>query len=207
MAPLSAPGQSAPGQSRAIGILCATVIFTILPPVFVALRLWARKLKSTPLALNDYFIMIAAVLTTGFDINTIYCSTNGGFGQHITRMKPTEVIALEKGFFIATTLWPSANTFVKLSILDFYYRTFPNRRFRIAVWTLMGAATVYGLATIVTAFTICRPLPFNWDKTIPTGKCGDINAYYLWTGIVNLLVDVCVVTLPMPIRLRTYPPG
>lgn len=56
MAPLTAPN-----QERAIGVLCATVVFLALPPVFVALRLWARRMKNTALAANDYYIMVALV--------------------------------------------------------------------------------------------------------------------------------------------------
>lgn len=99
-------------------------------------------------------------------------------------------------------MWPLANTFVKLSILDFYTRTFPNRKLQIAAWMLRGATVSYCVATIVTAFTICRPLAYNWDKYIPNGTCGgpnDLNNYYLSTAIVNLLIDVFVVTLPMPL--------
>ncbi|TGO57078.1 hypothetical protein BOTNAR_0209g00070 [Botryotinia narcissicola] len=57
MAPLSAPG-----QSRPLGILDAMIVFTVFPPVFLGLRLWARKLKGTPLGLNDYLIIISAAL-------------------------------------------------------------------------------------------------------------------------------------------------
>lgn len=68
----------------------------------------------------------------------------------------------------------------------------------IVVMIVGIGAIAYGIATVVTAFTICRPIAFNWDKTIVGGTCGNIPQYYLSTGIVNLLLDVFVVVLPMP---------
>ena len=65
---------------------------------------------------------------------------------------------------------------------------------------VVGALTIgYWLSTVVTAFTICRPFAYNWDKFTITGHCGDIVAYYLSTAILNLLIDVAIVALPLPI--------
>ena len=58
MAPLSDPHQ---GRARAL--LGASLIFLVLPPIFVALRLWARRLKRTSLCFNDYAIIFAMVST------------------------------------------------------------------------------------------------------------------------------------------------
>lgn len=34
---------------------------------------------------------------------------------------------------------------------------------------------------------------------LPGGTCGDLLAYYLSTAIVNLLIDVIIVVLPLPV--------
>ena len=58
MAPLSHAGN---GRARAL--LGAYVLFLILPAIFVTLRIWARRLKRTPLCFNDYAIILALVST------------------------------------------------------------------------------------------------------------------------------------------------
>jgi hypothetical protein len=64
----------------------------------------------------------------------------------------------------------------------------------------IGAVTLlYWLSTVLTAFLICRPFAFNWDKLTINGKCGNLPSYYLSTGIVNLLIDVAIVALPLPL--------
>lgn len=55
---------------------------------------------------------------------------------------------------------------------------------------------------------ICRPFAYNWDQTIPGGKCGDQIVSFTVTGVINLLTDVVVLVLPMPylyrLQMRTY---
>ena len=51
---------------------------------------------------------------------------------------------------------------------------------------------------ILEAFLLCQPLAFNWDKTIPGGFCADQHAAYISAGIINLIIDVSIIVLPMP---------
>ncbi|KAF2649439.1 hypothetical protein K491DRAFT_549366, partial [Lophiostoma macrostomum CBS 122681] len=100
---------------------------------------------------------------------------------------------------VATLLWPTANTLVKISMLHLYKTLFRNKKMDYVVY-MVGALTVsYWLATVITAFTICRPFAYNWNKITIAGRCGDIVAYYLSTAILNLLIDVVIVALPLPI--------
>lgn len=59
MAPLSDPQQ---GRARAV--LGASILFLVLPVIFVALRVWARRLKRVRLCFNDYAIFLALVSST-----------------------------------------------------------------------------------------------------------------------------------------------
>ncbi|KAF2678721.1 hypothetical protein K458DRAFT_316154, partial [Lentithecium fluviatile CBS 122367] len=100
---------------------------------------------------------------------------------------------------VATLLWPTANTLVKISMLHLYKTIFRNKEMDHAVY-IVGALTMsYWLATVITALTICRPFAYNWNKFTITGHCGDLVAYYLSTAMMNLLIDVVIVALPLPI--------
>ena len=92
MAPLSEPHQ---GRPRAL--LGGLVLLTTLPPVFVLFRIWARRLKRTPLCFNDYTIIAAMVFVQaqavfdllilryfkvfacGFDVNSIISTLNKAY--------------------------------------------------------------------------------------------------------------------------------
>ncbi|MCJ1456493.1 hypothetical protein MMC28_006854 [Mycoblastus sanguinarius] len=61
----------------------------------------------------------------------------------------------------------------------------------------MGLTGTYVTTIILEALLICRPLPYFWDKSIK-GTCGNQVITYLTAGIFNLLIDVIIIVLPMP---------
>ena len=68
---------------------------------------------------------------------------------------------------------------------------------------LIGALLI---AVIFGTFFICRPFAYAWDKTIDGGQCGDTTKYYLAIGIVNMIIDLSIVLLPMPILWKLQMP-
>lgn len=55
------------------------------------------------------------------------------------------------------------------------------------------------LATILAECLICQPLAYRWDLTIKGASCGDEQALTMYTAGLNLLQDIIVVVIPMPI--------
>ena len=102
-------------------------------------------------------------------------------------------------------LWASALTAVKLSLLLLYARVFSIRKFCIAAYAVMPLVFGWWLSVFLEELLLCRPLAYNWDKTI-RGSCADISAAYLAAGILNLLSDVSVLVLPIPIVLSLHLP-
>lgn len=62
----------------------------------------------------------------------------------------------------------------------------------------MGVVIAYCLMVVLIAFLLCQPLAFNWDPTIPGGRCGDQNSAFLASGVLNLIIDILVIVLPLP---------
>lgn len=94
-------------------------------------------------------------------------------------------------------LWASANTAVKISILDLYIYIFPTRKFRIAAYITMGLTGAYLVTIILESLLICRPLAYIWDKNM-NGTCGNEILAFLTAGILNLVLDITIIILPMP---------
>ncbi|KAL9100716.1 MAG: hypothetical protein Q9163_003942 [Psora crenata] len=90
--------------------------------------------------------------------------------------------------------------FLRASILDLYMHLFQTRPFRITCYIMHGLNTGYTAATVLGAFLICQPLSALWNPR--TGSCGSQKSLGLFIGIFNLLLDVCVVILPMPVLWR-----
>ena len=62
----------------------------------------------------------------------------------------------------------------------------------------MAISIGWFLSVFLEEMLLCRPVAYNWDLTIEGGSCADRPAAYLAAGIINLLVDVMVLCLPMP---------
>ncbi len=101
--------------------------------------------------------------------------------------------------FIGQLAWALSNTGVKLSVIDLYVKLFGTTKWaRLASYCLMAAVLAYCSMVILISFFDCRPLAYNWDVTIPEGKCGDRTSAYLVSGLLNLTLDILVLLLPLP---------
>lgn len=86
----------------------------------------------------------------------------------------------------------------KLAILIMYLRIFTRRLDRILCWILAILMIANYLGSMIAGFFICTPLEYLWDRTIPGGRCFDIIAWYRWSGLMNILTDVVMLILPLP---------
>lgn len=66
----------------------------------------------------------------------------------------------------------------------------------------MALSMAYLIVVILEGFLLCNPVDYNWDKTIPGGRCEGQNTAYLVAGITNLVLDAFIVALPMPKLLK-----
>jgi hypothetical protein len=92
-----------------------------------------------------------------------------------------------------------------MSILLLYIELFPKPMFR---WCAYGCACIVGLfyiGSMITTLTLCQPLRYSWNKTIP-GSCGNLGAAEMAAAAINMVLDVVIVLLPLPIVWRLQMP-
>ena len=86
---------------------------------------------------------------------------------------------------------------VKLSILCLFIHIFALRSFRLMAYGMMGIITLFEVSNILFTLLQCRPIAYQWDPEIK-GACYDQRAGWLGTGIVNIITDIMVLSLPIP---------
>jgi len=63
--------------------------------------------------------------------------------------------------------------------------------------------------SVITAFGfvwVCQPIAKYWDFSITTGKCINMNAYFLAIGCINAATDLALLVLPVfIIRILNLP--
>ena len=97
------------------------------------------------------------------------------------------------------TLWLATAAATKTSLLLLYYRLFsPSQRFSLAIY--IGAAIVFCQWLSLTLATIfqCRPVSAFWDRTVQGAECINLSRFELVSGVLNLLTDVLILCLPLP---------
>jgi hypothetical protein len=96
-------------------------------------------------------------------------------------------------------LWATSLTATKLSILLFYCRIFAVPRVRYVAKLLVVVIFLWCTTVVLSAFLLCRPFALNWDPAIANGHCGNRVLSYILTGVLNILTDLLVLCLPMPV--------
>lgn len=86
-----------------------------------------------------------------------------------------------------------------MAVILLYIHIFPSRSFRFICYGVIVFNFAFLLATILAECLICQPLSYRWDLAIKGASCGDEQALTMYTAGLNLLQDIIVVFIPMPI--------
>ena len=89
-----------------------------------------------------------------------------------------------------------------MSILCFYLRLFPLGRFRLGVYATMALVVGLWISIICTLFLQCTPLAYAWDRRIKGGRCIDTKASARWIPLPSIIIDLCILILPLPMVWR-----
>lgn len=83
----------------------------------------------------------------------------------------------------------------KLAVLHLYLSVFTDRRLRIGTYFTAAIILATWISCTITGLLTCRPLSYFWTGE---GTCLDVNAYFRWSGLPNIITDVAILLLPLP---------
>lgn len=90
--------------------------------------------------------------------------------------------------------------FIRASIISLYIRIFRTKPFLTVCYIVHGFNFAFFAAVVVASLVMCRPISAIYAPE--AGRCGDQRSLDLFIGVFNLLLDVCIVILPMPMLWR-----
>ncbi|KAJ5095280.1 Major facilitator superfamily domain general substrate transporter [Penicillium argentinense] len=207
-------------ETRRPATLGVSITFFVIASVFVALRFISRIFVVRRVGLHDYLMLVAwppptslpwlsrarahgrppQIIDFGFSFSLFYATKNG-LGLHIDDILPEHKDALNRANYAFTVLYNPALMAVKTSILVFYLTLTRNQKvFRWANYVTLAVVNAAGFAlTMITVFQ-CRPISAAFFSTAPGGaSCTDIVTLYLSSSPVNIITDLVILLLPMPI--------
>ncbi|CBF79121.1 uncharacterized protein ANIA_10886 [Aspergillus nidulans FGSC A4] len=188
-------------HSRAIAAVVVSVVFETLALIAMILRFYSHRLRKRRIAAHDWASVVALIFSSGCVVLVITAVAKGGLGQHTWELSnPTIQLQHFAKIYVANSpVWAGAISAVKVSIVLLYIGLFGSARtIRYCCYTLITLQILWGAAVILSSLLLCKPLRMNWDPTAD-GHCGSTEATYLALHIINLILDVTVGLLPVPV--------
>ncbi|KAJ4211050.1 hypothetical protein NW759_012806 [Fusarium solani] len=185
--------------SSAGEVVPAGVATTIIALIAVSLRVFTRKfVVKSVLGADDYLCLTGLAFSFVF-LGVTLTLLNLGAGNHLWDISMAEY---SPKFWLttlgSTLVYGFCIALAKLSVLAFYLRISPDRVIRRAVHILICLVCIYTFCFILLNIFRCRPISANWDLSVK-GDCIDKEIPILTLAIANILIDLCVLCLPIRI--------
>ncbi|KAI1173841.1 hypothetical protein F4777DRAFT_556489 [Nemania sp. FL0916] len=186
------------------------ISMTILPTLAIVCRFWSRTITSAGRKLwwDDWLALLAwgaCIVNCSF---TIY-GVKLGLGNHFEYFKSVDdVTTLLRIFYVSQIVFDSGIAFAKFSALLFYRRIFSStsKSFNNAWNIVFALVAVFILYKLPAQIFSCIPPRKNWLPSIP-GHCENdyTNFGLLLAGLIlDILTDLLILLLPMPIVFRLH---
>ncbi|KAL8750506.1 MAG: hypothetical protein Q9199_007020 [Rusavskia elegans] len=187
-------------QNRGHEVLAVTVALFVAATFAVILRFVSRIGIVKRISADDYAMIVAWLIAFGLSFSICY-GTSVGLGRHEANVREEDHAPLRKSQYAFLVLYNPALMATKTSICLFYLTLAKNQQ--IFKWATIATLVVVNVAGIALTFLNifqCRPVHGAFQTTIPeTVKCLDIIALYLSSAPINIITDLALLFLPMPI--------
>ena len=107
--------------------------------------------------------------------------------------------------FAAHIFWPISTSAFRLSILHLYIEIFSMPLFRSFAYGIAWVVGLFYIGCMTTTLALCRPISHSWNKEI-SGSCGSIGMAEMIPAAFNMVLDVVIVLLPLPIVWKLQMP-
>ncbi|KAF2640929.1 hypothetical protein P280DRAFT_399564 [Massarina eburnea CBS 473.64] len=173
-----------------VPIVCATIS--------TSLRLWAKRAGRNGITLDDWLIVFATLCLIGECASGLGYGPPHGMGRHVIAVDPHDLMMVRKGDYVFSHFYDIALVMVKLGILAFYFRVFAVPLFRKFVVATAAFVIAWGIGITVTLALACQPIEAFWDSDVK-GKCLNLVNFTYFTNITNLITDIWIFLMPVPV--------
>ncbi|KAH7333200.1 hypothetical protein BKA65DRAFT_41316 [Rhexocercosporidium sp. MPI-PUGE-AT-0058] len=197
-------------------VIVSNLVLLVLSTLLFFTRIYTRRMVVHSVDFGDYALAMGWFLSLGFFVSCVVCElrdllfsmmilnfglssvgTRHGLGIHAWDMPVAGFSLFSKMGIIAGAFYAMSTLSIKLSILSFYLRISPCRKFRICVYGLAVLTMAYCLAQTLEFTYSCRPMAKAWDLSITTGSCSGALEMCVTNSAANAAVDIAMLILPI----------
>lgn len=94
-------------------------------------------------------------------------------------------------------------SFTKVSMILFYLQLATERTYRIVCYLSIAYITLCSTSSLLVNLFGCAPISGAWDRRASNPSvCITTSSFYFYSNITNVVTDVMLLVLPIPILLR-----
>ncbi|KAL2256213.1 hypothetical protein VTK26DRAFT_2018 [Humicola hyalothermophila] len=186
----------------AIPIAVVTVTLSIAT-LAVSLRVYARAGMIHQFGLDDWAAILALILAissgTMVAVNTIY-----GHGRHLAAVlaeDPGMIPKYFRTFYISIVLYNGSLTATKLTFLLQYYRILGTGYMKKVILAAGVFVALWSISQLLVVIFTCSPIHKFWLPETP-GRCIPNIPFWYYNAAGNILTDVIIFVLPLPVLTR-----
>jgi len=189
-------------QDRGPGTFAVSIIVVVIATVFVAARFFTRIWLVRSVKQDDWWILAALLLAIGFSAS-VCTGVHYGLGLHRSDIPAAHFPSLRKAQYAFAVLYNPSLMVTKTSIIIFYLSVMSKDAdplFKYSNWLCLAVVNIAGLALTFLNIFQCSPVRAGYAYPTPANaSCTDIVTLYLSSAPVNIITDIAILLLPMPI--------
>ncbi|ETS81528.1 hypothetical protein PFICI_06530 [Pestalotiopsis fici W106-1] len=177
-----------------------TVAFGVISAAAVLLRLGHRVAVTQVMpSMDDWFILITLLSGIPSTIVNALLVIPSGLGRDIWTLTPTQITDFGMYFYIMAVLYFLQVTLLKMSLLFFYLKIFPEKGVRRLLWGTVIFNTGFGIFFVVLTIFQCQPVSYYWTKWDGehSGKCLSISGIAWANAAVSIALDIWMLAIPL----------
>ncbi|KAF3928773.1 hypothetical protein ABW21_db0203241 [Orbilia brochopaga] len=189
------------GMATLVGVMAAIAVVT------VALRVWSREVLVSRLMIDDWFMIVGALLTAAYGVIAVVHSNLLQPAVAVWDMSWNTYSQTQMYQTTLSLIYPAPLFFIKTSLLLFYLRLCPSypSEARSVFRTSIFATFFFILTTSVVNFFIvflqCDRVAY-WEEEVTTGCRLDARMVQVALGAVGVVTDLILWLMPLPLVWR-----
>jgi hypothetical protein len=198
-----------PVRKTGYPLTAITTLFTGFAFVLIAIRVATRVSGLSGEAMlgwDDLFIAGSFATAVPITVFVPYM-VKYGLGQDIWEVQPANDISnMLRLFYLCQILYIFSVNLIKIALILFFLRVFPQYWFRRWCWVMIGIVTAFGFAYFFPTTFQCNPVNYAWNQWDGEheGTCIDINTGTYINASLNMVLDLVILLMPMPMLFKLH---
>ncbi|KAI2602352.1 hypothetical protein GGR54DRAFT_525559 [Hypoxylon sp. NC1633] len=191
-----------PLTSEGTKVIISGVVLIVLTALWTWMRLWSLRQAGRAFAVDDGFYLGAMVLFYSLIASNFVMVFAGGLGHHVSELQDWHVVRLMQTVFARQFLYAATLGLVKISVILMFMRIVLVGRYKFAAMAAMVFSIAWVCLTVLIELLMCRPIEMSWYIQMPGASCGDHKAAVAAVGIIDIINQLAILMLPLPVILK-----